>query len=137
MGYSLDQLFSSEEQHKESVYSEFDKQKHEASKSVQEREAYVKSGSYDDQDAFMAYSSKASAWERRHKIESLIQKIYTKPYFAHIALQEQGEDVTEHFYLSDNESLDEVMQIGENGNLVPFKQDRKRPITTALFHCYQ
>lgn len=137
MGNSLDELFSSEEQHKEAVYAEFDRQRDEASKSVRDKEEYVRSGSYDDQDAFMAYGSKASAWERRHKIESLIQKIYVKPYFAHIALQEQGEDTPEHFYLSDNESLNEVMQIGENGNLIPFKQDRERPITTALFHCYQ
>ena len=67
----------------------------------------------------------------------MIQKLYTRPYFAHIELQEQGYDGSEHFYLSDNESFNEVISIGQNGHLVPFKLDKERPITSALFHCYQ
>lgn len=137
MGYSLDELLRSEERHKEAVYSEFDRRKRDANESVRHSEAYVRSGAYEDQDAFMAYGSRAAAWQRRHEVESLIQKLYMRPYFAHIELQEQGYEGSEHFYLSDNESFDEVINIGQNGHLVPFKLDKERPITSALFHCYQ
>lgn len=137
MSYSLDELFQSEEQHKEAVYRQFDKLKDDASKRVHDSEAYVKSGSYEDQDAFVAYGARSAAWQNRHQVESLIQRLYARPYFAHIELQEQGYDGSEHFYLSDNESVDEVISIGQNGHLVPFKMDAKRPITSALFHCYQ
>ena len=137
MSYSLDELLQSEERHKEAVYSEFDKRRSDANASVRYSEAYVRSGSYEDQDAFMAYGSRADAWQKRHAVESMIQKLYARPYFAHIELQEQGYDSSEHFYLSDNESFNEVISVGKNGHLVPFKLDKERPITSALFHCYQ
>ena len=137
MSSTLDRLFLSEEKHKEAVYSEFDKLKDDASESVRQSEAYIKSGSYEDQAAFMAHRDRNTAWQRRHEIEALLQKIYTKPYFAHIELLEQGEKESEHFYLSDNESLDRLLPVGDNGYLIPFKLDKKRPIANALFHCYQ
>lgn len=137
MNYSLEELFESEEKLKESVYLEFDKRKKVVSEAVRNSEAYVESGSYDDQDAFIPKGDMWTARKKRQLVESLIQKLYGRPYFAHIELKEQGYSGSEHFYLSDNESLDEVLQIGVNGHLVPFKQDRDRPITSALFHCYQ
>lgn len=137
MNYSLEELFESEEKLKESVYLEFDKRKKAVSEAVRKSEAYVESGSYDDQDAFIPKGDMWTARKKRQLVESLIQKLYGRPYFAHIELKEQGYSGSEHFYLSDNESLDETLQIGINGHLVPFKQDRNRPITSALFHCYQ
>ena len=137
MSYSLDELLQSEEKHKEAVYSEFDKRKYEANESVRFSEAYVESGSYEDQAAFMAYGSRTDARKERHEVESMIQRLYKKPYFAHIELQEQGYESSEHFYLSDNESVNEEISVGSSGHLVPLKMDKERPITSALFHCYQ
>lgn len=137
MDYSLDELLRSEEKHKEAVYSEFDRRRKDANESVHYNETYVSSGSYEDQDAFMAYSSRATARQNQHQIEYMIQQLYMRPYFAHIELQEQGRDNSEHFYLSDNESLNEIIDVGNNGYLVPFRLDKDRPITSALFHCYQ
>ena len=137
MGYSLDELRQREEQHKEAVYSQFDKLRNEAYEGVRSCEAYVNSGAYEDQDAFMAYDSRRAAWEKRHDVESMIQKLYSRPYFAHIEIQEKDDDDSEHFYLSDNESLDRVVHIGHDGYLMPFKRDINKPMTSALFHCYQ
>ena len=49
----------------------------------------------------------------------------------------EGESDAEQYFLSDCESLEEMVHIGDNGYLIPFKQDNKRPISKALFHCYQ
>ena len=86
MSYSLDKLLRSEERHKEAVYSEFDRRKRDAKESVHHSETYIRSGSYEDQDAFVAYGARADAWQKRHNVESLIQKLYSRPYFAHIEL---------------------------------------------------
>ena len=137
MKNSLDELFQSEENHKESVYQEFDKWKRAVNIAVHNSEAYVESGSYDDQDAFIPQGAMWKARKNRQLVESMIQKLYGRPYFAHIELKEHGYSISEHFYLSDNESLEQVLQIGIDGYLIPFKQDRNRPITSALFHCYQ
>ena len=137
MPTSFDALMQSETEHKEAVYKTFDKMKKDANASVRSSEAYIASGSYDDQEAFMVYGSMTDAKRKRHQVEDLLQKVYEKPYFAHVEMVEQGETASEHFYLSDNESLDETIQIGRNGYLLPFKQDPDRPISLALFHCYQ
>lgn len=137
MPTSIDELLRSETKHKERVYSTFDKMRVDAGNSARAREAYVRSGSYEDQDAFMAYGDRAAAWKRRHKVESLVQKLYRKPYFAHLEIRDAEYDDVEHFYLSDNESLDQIVPIDGNGTLIPFKQDKERPISIALFHLYQ
>jgi len=137
MSKTFSELFNSEEKHKEAVYSEFDKRRKMASDAVKSSEEYINSGAYEDQASFTAYGDRAEKWRQRHEVEALLQKIYYRPYFAHIELKEKGFEESEHFYLSDSESLEQVMDIGKNGYLVPFKQDRERPITTALFHCYQ
>ena len=137
MPTSFDELLRSETEHKERVYFAFDKMRTEARESVHASEDYVRSGAYEDQDAFMAYGDMSAARNKRHKVENLVQKLYRKPYFAHIELREEEYGDIEHFYLSDSESLDEVVHIGRYGSLIPFKQDKDRPISMALFHLYQ
>lgn len=130
-------LVESEERHKEAVYKEFDHMRKAASDSVNNAKSGVSSGAYEDQDAFMMHSALSGARGQRQAIESLVQKLYKRPYFAHIEACDENEDYSDHYYLSDCESLDQTVNIGKDGFLIPFKQDKNRPISLALFHCYQ
>lgn len=132
-----DILKRSEERYKEEVYRKFDAMRSYARDTVKSKKAYVNSGSYDDQETFMTYGELAGAVKSRHDIEALVQKLYRRPYFAHIEIREENEEINEHYYLSDCESLDQTVSIGSDGFLLPFKQDKERPISVALFHCYQ
>ena len=60
---------------------------------------------------------------------------YSKPYFSHISALLNGTE--EEYFLSDNENLESIMLVGENGYLLPFKRDDKRPFLSKIFHCYQ
>lgn len=136
-GTPQETLFQTEERHKEKVYKNFDSMRSSARKSVDDRKADVNAGAYEDQEAFTVYSSLAGATKSLAEAEALVAKLYRKPYFAHIEAQEEGESSSEHYYLSDCESLERTVFIGHDGYLLPFKQDRERPISIALFHCYQ
>ncbi len=130
-------LFNAEEIHKEKVYCTFDKMCKEANKKVREYQNIVNRGAYDDQEAFMVFGGFGDAKISWHQKESLVQKLYPKPYFAHIEAEDPDGIGSEHYYLSDCETLNEMIMIGNNGYLFPFKQDRKRPVSSALFHIYQ
>lgn len=137
MSQSYDGLLTSENEHKESVYTKLDQIRKQARDADSSAKNYVRSGSYEDQDAFMAYNSMSSAMKRRHRVEALVQSLYYKPYFSHVEIKEQTEAESEHYYLSDNEALDHIIDIGNGGTLIPFKQDRELPFYNALFHLYQ
>lgn len=126
-----------EEQHKETVYRQFDAMRKAAGLSVDHAQAGVNSGAYEDQEAFTVYNALNSAMKQRHTVEALVQTLYKRPYFAHIEAKDEESADSEHYYLSDCETLNQTVMIGHDGVLVPFKQDKKRPISLALFHCYQ
>lgn len=130
-------LLQSEEKCKESVYKTFDKMRRNASDFVDVAQAKVDGGSYEDQEAFMVHDVLNGAWRRRHEVEFLVQKLYKRPYFAHIEARDEDSSFSEHYYLSDCELLEQMVAIGNDGVLIPFKQDKDRPISLALFHCYQ
>lgn len=134
---SSNTLLRTETKYKENVYRTFDEKRSEANAAVKSNRRYVDSGAYEDQAAFMARSSLNESESRRHSVDRLIQKLYRKPYFSHIELREEGESEISHFYLSDCEQLDESVRIGNDGLLLPFKKDEKRPISTALRYWYQ
>ena len=134
---SRSELFQAEEQYKETVYRQFDKMRKAAGTSVNTARSGVDRGSYDDQESFMMHNGLNSARQRQHEIETLIQKLYKRPYFAHIEAKFEESDDSEHYFLSDCETLNQTVSIGSNGLLLPFKQDRNRPISLAMFHCYQ
>ena len=137
MSQTYDVLLNSEKEHKEAVYNTLDRMRTQAKAADSSAKSYVHSGSYDDQDAFMAYGSMSSAMKKRHEVESLVQRLYYKPYFSHVELKDPDEGESEHFYLSDSEALDHIIDIGNGGTLIPFKQDRELPFYNALFHLYQ
>lgn len=139
LGESQDLLLRSEERYKEKVYRVFDNMCESARKRVESKNEAVYEGAYEDQDAFMVYGELAGAHKSLAETDALIASLYKKPYFAHVEVKEEGEpeSESEHYYLSDCESLEHTISIGLDGCLIPFKQDKKRPISVALFHCYQ
>lgn len=132
-----DPLFREEEKLKDKVYKTFDNMSQEASVSLDSEVKSINAGGFDDQDAFMLYGQLSSAKQRKHEVESLISKLYDRPYFAHIRVDYEDNSGRENFFLSDCENLREAITIEDAGLLLPFKQDNKRPISKALFHCYQ
>jgi len=132
-----DQLFREEEKLKDKVYKKFDSMSQEASASVDSGANSVDTGGFDEQNAFIVYGQLSSARQRKHDVERLIGGLYDRPYFAHIRANYESNDESENFFLSDCEILEEAIMIGSDGILLPFKQDSKRPVSKALFHCYQ
>ncbi|MCI5625678.1 MAG: AAA family ATPase [Clostridiales bacterium] len=135
-----DSLVQSEEAHKERIYQNLEAIRSEAHQAENRRRNYVNSGAYEDQAAFMAYADLSSAREKFNAADQLYRILYRKPYFAHIEILENGESKVKHCFLSDCELLDQPVFVEDRqvkGVLLPFKQDKERPISSALFHCYQ
>ena len=128
-------LFKSEEHHMNTVYQAFDAKRKEAANDVTNKSQEVSAGIFDDHDAFIAHGTLSKAFKKQHETESLIQSIFEKPYFAHIEAKFNSGG-TQHFFLSDNESLNETINIGDSGWLLPFKVDPNKPISKAMYRCY-
>ncbi len=132
-------LFKDEKALMEKVYKEFDKRIGDAEKNVRYHSKTVDKGGYDYHEEFIVKGHLGEAERNLNKIDRLVGKLYNKPYFSHVRVKDTGEGDEENYFLSDCPSLDEVVFIddGHNGYIVPFKQDKNRPISYALFHCYQ
>ena len=63
----------------------------------------------------MVYGQLSSARQRKHEVERLISKLYDKPYFSHVKVSYKDGYDEENYFLSDNESLDQAIQIGDDG----------------------
>ncbi len=137
---SKKQLKQHEEELKEKVYKEFDDMTRNASSDVDSDTRTVNDGHYEDQDSFIAYGQLSSSRKNMHEVSRLVNGLYKKPYFAHILVENQNRNNEQNYFLSDCESLDQALNIGymgTEGMLIPFKQDKDRPISKALFHSYQ
>ena len=131
------QLMRSEEEHKERVYREFEKEISEHRLVVQRCREFAGVG--EEQEAFIGMGALSSAITKCETSEAKIRGLYKKPYFAHVAIRDQGQNKETNCFLSDNEYLDTarpIMAEGYRGVLLPFKQDSKIPMSKAMFHCY-
>lgn len=128
-------LWISEERIKNGVYSTFEKNRTKAKEKYDSNRNYVNDSNYESQTAFMSYRELDASKKSWRNIEGLIGKLYSKPYFSHISALLNGTE--EEYFLSDNENLESIMLVGENGYLLPFKRDDKRPFLSKIFHCYQ
>ena len=136
--FTQDKLLMEEEKYKEEVYRTFDDMSSSASSEVSLTKSDIIRGGFDDKETFMIRRQLSSAEKRRHEIEKLVCKLYDRPYFSHVEVSVEDDLYDrEHYFLSDCESLNEMVRIGKDGYLLPFKQDSERPISGALFHCYQ
>jgi DNA helicase IV len=132
-------VYESENEYKERIYKTFEKMREKGRNDVARAQKNIDAGRYEDQDAFTVYNDRSDAWNRKHRDERIVQKLYLKPYFAHVRVRETGlggQNEDAHYFLSDCESLDSAVSV-DAGVIVPFKQDKQRPITGALFSCYQ
>ncbi len=133
-----DELLKEEERLKEEVYRKFDEMTSSATSSVRARQDDITQSSFDDKEAFMVHGELSSARKHRHEVAKLVGKLYDSPYFAHVVVSlDDNPDDKENYFLSDCESLEQIVIIGNNAMLLPFKQNKDRPISGALFHCYQ
>ena len=76
-----EQLFSSEEKHKELVYKTFDQKSSEINKKIKNQETYIQSEAYEDQDSFVVHGALPLIKNKKSKLDHLIGKLYKKPYF--------------------------------------------------------
>ena len=127
-------LMFSEEKHKEMVYKTFEEASLNANNNVRSKQAEVKAGAYEAQDAFMIYGGLDQVRKQKAEVISLIGKLYHSPYCYHIEIKSE-EGGKEHYYLSECESLNETVTVINGGTIVPFKQDKERPMLSALFGC--
>lgn len=138
MSISQDNFRLEEEKLKERVYKTFDDMYLSASSDVRKQQSVVEKSAFDDKEAFMIHGQLSEARCRKHEVEKLISQLYYRPYFSHVEMSlEDDENICDHYFLSDCESLDQMVQKGDDGYLIPFKQDSERPLLKALFHCYQ
>ncbi len=137
MADTQDKLRIEEEKLKEKVYKTFDEMSSEASSNVRSQQKTIDRSAFDDKEAFMVHGKLSEAQKRKHEVETLISQLYERPYFSHVETNSEGEDAVDHYFLSDCERLEQTVYIGHDGYLLPFKQDSGRPISKALFHCYQ
>lgn len=138
MAITQDKIRLEEEKLKERVYKTFDDMSSAASSGVRSQQSVIARSAFDDKEAFMVHGQLSEAQKRKHEVEKLISQLYYRPYFSHVEMCFEGEeDERDHYFLSDCESLDQTVQIGHDGYLIPFKQDSERAISKALFHCYQ
>lgn len=137
MADSLNALLESEQKHMERVYSTFEHKVEDADKNVKKSRAYVRSDAFEDQDAFIHHNALSRARKEKNEAAGLYESLYEKPYFAHVEIKYDGDDASEHYYLSDNEHLNKMQSVEGDGYLIPFKQDPLRPMLSAMFHCYQ
>ena len=135
MAVTQDRLRLGEEKLKEKVYKTFDKMSAEVSSGVKSQQATIDRSSFDDKEAFMVHGQLSEAQKRKHEVEKLIGQLYNRPYFSHVEMGDEND--VEHYFLSDCETLEQMVQIGHDGYLIPFKQNSERAISKALFHCYQ
>lgn len=137
MAVAQDKLRLEEEKLKERVYKTFDDMASDASSDVRRQQAVLDRSAFDDKVAFTVHGQLSEAHRRKHEVEKLIAQLYYRPYFSHVEMSFEGEDDVDHYFLSDCETLEKMVQIGHDGYLIPFKQDNERAISRALFHCYQ
>lgn len=123
----------------EQIYSGLDNKLQKAKDNKENAIRDWNSGNFDYQDAFTAAGEKSTASKKAFDMEKHIKTIQTRPYFAHIALHiTDEEEEEEDIFLSANEELDTAERIDDKNIVIyPFKQDREKPLISAVFRCYQ
>lgn len=129
-----------EEEFKEIIYRSLKAEESAAFRQSQKDKNYKKSEKYEDQLRSTAASTAASARDSYMILRKRNIILSKNTYFGHIETIADGDDSSEHFFLSSAEGLDELVKIkdGENNhNIVPFIFDKSRPFLGALMNCYR
>lgn len=131
-------LMESEEAHMQRVYRQLELDRDQTRKNAASSRADVSRGQYDDDVSTILYRLLNRAVSDRDMANRLYTMLYPNPYSGHIEAQIDGGQPM-HYFLSDREDLDEAVFIRDpnsKGMLLPFKLDKKRPVSSALQRCF-
>ena len=120
----------------ERVYDSLKKALNSSTAAVKQAYQNIESDSYEDKDAFIPHNEFHAARRKEYAVNREYASICKRPYFSHLKICENNSTAL-HMLLSDNADLETVVFIGQDTQIVPFKQSRDRPMLTALFHQYQ
>lgn len=127
-----------EEAHMQRVYHQLELDRDQTKKDAARSSADVSHGQYDDDVRTILYRLRNRAVSDRDMANRLYTMLYPNPYSGHIEAQIDGGQPM-HYFLSDSEDLDEAIFIRDpnsKGMLLPFKLDKKRPVSSALQRCF-
>lgn len=131
---------SEEQRFMEDIYTQLELDHQKALDEWQFEKERSKTGAFEDQDAFIPAQGRNRANEKLKQIRKRNESIFAKPYFAHIEVQEAQEKASEHYFLSNNENLDESIEVRTRAGeccIVPFIRKQERKMLGALMDCYQ
>ena len=132
---TISDAWAEEEELKEQVYRHLEADLKQMQLDVSSAEAYVRSGAYEDQDAFTAHGNLSSERRKELRLKQAYAAIFSNPYFTHLEI-EASDDETLQVMLSDLPELDHQIQIGSSSYILPFRQSAEAPMLSALFEQY-
>ena len=130
-------LLQEETRYKDAVYHALDEEIQAAKENVSDKCAEVRRGAYEAQDSFVPYRERGGAYKNLNAVNRRVQSLYARPYFSHGELNMSDSKETEHYFLSDVPSLDQMLPVDADKFLVPFKKNAETPMWEQLFRCYQ
>lgn len=130
-------LLQEETRYKDAVYHALDEEIQAAKENVSDKCAEVRRGAYEAQDLFVPYRERGGAYKNLNAVNRRVQSLYARPYFSHVELNMSDSKETEHYFLSDVPSLDQMLPVDADKFLVPFKKNAETPMWEQLFRCYQ
>lgn len=130
-------LLQEETRYKDDVYRALDAMLQEAQESVALKSDEVQRGAYEAQDSFVPHRERGGAYKNLNAVNRRVQSLYARPYFSHVELNISDSKESEHYFLSDVPSLDQMLLVDADKLLVPFKKNTETPMWEQLFRCYQ
>ena len=130
-------LLQEETRYKDAVYHALDEEIQAARENVSDKCAEVRRGAYEAQDSFVPYRERGGAYKNLNAVNRRVQSLYARPYFSHVELNVSDSKGSEHYFLSDVPSLDQMLLVDADKFLIPFKKNTETPMWEQLFRCYQ
>lgn len=127
-------VWAEEENLKNLAYASFDRQIKDAVQAQYEAKEVFEAEKYEEQDKFIVAGNYYSAQKEAISVRKRLRSLMAKPYYAHICIQWKEENETQHFLISDDEQLDQSIDIKDDKSvsIVPFKDDADRPLLKDL-----
>lgn len=139
MSYAESEAKLEEKQYMEKIYDYFDSRIANSKRAEERALEYYRSECFENQERQTASSEAHRARWNRMENEQLVASLYDNPYFAHVRIHSESENVLIDCFYSDNDALDTSLCIhsAQEIYLIPFKKDRERPFLSAAYHYYQ
>ena len=124
-----------EEKLKEAVYTSFEQKMQTATENLRAAQQELDEQKFEDAYAAQYASARNKAGREKTNLAQQIVALTHRPYFTHIGVQWQGDDVPEHYLFSDSEQLDAEFKVSEGREsvtILPFKQYDDKPLYNKL-----